>query len=147
MQNLRIRISNCIIIMICFLLITGCTTSAYIRKAQCLPPPFPTTESLDPFEESYRRVVIDKPIQEISDYYFELLTPIDAASLEPYINGQWRIQEEPSSGKLFDCYGTPDSYTVETGCIFLHMTGEEETTIEYMWILSEGAGCSPQLER
>jgi hypothetical protein len=147
MQNLRVKISSWIMIMICFLLITGCTTSSYIRKAQCLPAPFPTTESLDPFEESYRRVVIDKPIQEISDYYLELLTPVDAASEEAWINGMWAIQEEPSSGKLFDCYGALDSYTNETGCIFLHMTGEEETTIEYMWILSEGAGCSPQLER
>lgn len=147
MQNLRVKISSWIMIMICFLLITGCTISSYIRKAQCLPPPFPTTESLDPFEEDYRRVVIDKPIQEISDYYFDLLTPVDPASEEAWINGTWAIREEPNSGKLFACNGAPDSYTNETGCIFLHMTGEEETTIEYMWILSEGGGCYSQFEQ
>jgi hypothetical protein len=144
------KISSYIVIMICFLLITGCTTSSYIRKAQCLPSPFLPTESFNPVEERYRRVVIDKPIQEISDYYLNLLTPIDAASLEPDISGQWRIQElaEPRSGKLFDCYGTLDRLDDETGCIFLHMTGEEETTIEYMWNLGEVApGCFSQLER
>ena len=150
MQNLRVKIISWIMIMICFLVITGCTTRSYIRKAQCLPPPFPTTESLDPFEENYRRVVIDKPIQEISDYYLDLLAPIDAASLEPYISGQWRIQQlaEPRSGKLFDCYGSLDRLEDETGCIFLHMTGEEETTIEYMWNLGEVApGCFSSLEQ
>ncbi len=147
MQNLRAKLSSCIMTIICFLLITGCTISSYIRKAQCLPPSFPTTESLDPFEEDYRRVVIDKPIQEISDYYLDLLAPVDAASEEGGSKGQWRIQEEPRSAKLFDCYGAVDSYTNETGCIFLHITGEEETAIEYMWILSEGAGCYSQFEQ
>lgn len=137
--------------MFCFLLITGCSNSSYIerlaRKSQCLPPPFPTTESLNPPEEYYRQVVIDKPIQEISDYYLDLLAPVDAASLVPYISGQWRIQEEPSSGKLFDCYNSIDSLTGETGCIILHRTSEEETTIEYIWNLGEvPPGCESSLE-
>lgn len=148
MQNVRVKIISYIMIMICFLLITGCTDSSYIRRAQCLPPPFPTTESLNPFEEDYRRVVIDKPIQEILDYYLDLLTPVDAASEEGEINGQWRLQEEPSSAKLFDCNGSLGSYTGETGCIFLHMTGEEETTIEYIWNLGEvSPGCDSLLEQ
>jgi hypothetical protein len=154
--------------MLYFLLITGCTNSSYIRKAQCLPPPFPTTESLNPHEEYDRRVVVDKPIQEISDYYLDLLIPVATPSSVAWYNGTWRIQEEPSSVKLelvhgtwsiqeepkepssakvFACSNGIDSYTVETGCIILHGTGEEETTIEYIWILGEDSpGCSSSLE-
>jgi hypothetical protein len=165
MQNLRVKISSCILIMIYFLLITGCSDRSYIRKAQCLPPPFPTIESLNPHEERYRQVDIDKPIQEILDYYLDLLTPVDAASSEAWINGTWSIheepssvklklvhgtwsiQEEPSSAKRFHCSNSIDSYTGETGCIILHRTGEEETTIEYIWNLGEvPPGCASSLE-
>jgi len=152
MQNSRVTLSHCIIIMTCFLIITGCTNSSYrerlVEKSQCIPPPFETTQSLDPIEESYRQVDIDKPLQEISEYYLELLTPVDAASEEAWINGMWAIQEEPNSGMLFDCYDSIDRLTKETGCIFLHMKDEEVTTIEYMWNLGELApGCSSELDR
>lgn len=156
MQNIRVKISNRFIIIICFLLITGCTNSSYIerlsRQSQCLPPPFQTTESLDPVEESYRRVDMDKPIQEISGYYLDVLTPVEVkkGSVVNHIDGDWYVHElpEPKSGKLFDCYNSIDRLTKETGCIFLHMKDEEETTIEFIWNLGELApGCSSLLEQ
>ena len=155
MQDLRVTLNNYIIILICFLTITGCSNSSFqewmARQAKCILPPFQTTQSLDPVEESYRQVDIDKPIQEISGYYLDALTPVDAKdSSVNYINGIWRTQElaEPQSGMLFDCYNSINRLTKETGCIFLHMKDEEETTIEYIWNLGEIApGCSSQLER
>ena len=153
MKNIRAAVKIFIIVMTCFL-ITGCTRSSYrerlVSKAQCIPPTFQTTQSLDPIEESYMKIDVNKPIQVISEYYLELLTPVDVKDLESFVYGAWRLQEltEPNSGMLFDCYGSIDRLTKETGCIYLHMEDDEVTTIEYMWNLGElAAGCSSQLEQ
>lgn len=153
MKNTRVTSRNFIIIITCFLTI-GCTSNSYrervVRKSQCIPPAFQTTQSLDPIEESYRQFEVDKPIQEVSECYFALLAPVDAKDLDTFIYGAWRLQEltEPNSGMLFDCYGSIDRLTKEAGCIYLHMKDEEITTVEYMWNLGELApGCSSQLEQ
>jgi len=154
MQNLRATFSNCIMLITCFLIITGCTDSSYrerlVRESQCIPIPFQATQSLDPLEESYKQVDVDKPIQEIADYYFEILAPVDVKDLDSFVYGAWRIQDlaEPASGVLFDCYNSIDRLTKETGCIYLHIKDEEVTTIEYMWNLGELApGCSSSMEQ
>lgn len=151
MKNLTITIGNCVIIMTLFLIMTGCTHEQMVRKSNCVPPPFPTTQALDPIEERYRRVDVDKSVQEISEYYFDLLLPIDAKGPDGWVYDVWRVQEwsdYSTSIMLFDCSGSIDRLTKETGCIFLHIKEAEVTTIEYMWNLGDVVpGCSPQLEQ
>lgn len=145
MQYLTEKMSRYIIIMVCFFLITGCSDSGYIKKAKCLPPAFPTTDPLNPHEERYRQIDVDKPAQEILDYYLELLTPVEAGSREAYINGTWSIEQDWIPATLLECPNSIDAYTGETGCIILHTISEEKTTIEYIWNLGEVIpGCSPQ---
>ncbi|MBK7894751.1 MAG: hypothetical protein IPJ90_07680 [Anaerolineaceae bacterium] len=150
MKDIKVKLTGYVIIMTCFLISTGCTHERMVKRSQCIPPPFPATQSLDPNEERYRRVDVDKSVQDISEYYNNLLTPIDAEDLDVYVSGTWRMQEltQPYSMILFECSGSVGQLAFETGCIFLHMKGEEETTIEYMWNLGDVApGCSPQLEQ
>lgn len=144
MPNIKMKIINYILIVGCFLMMIGCSDSSYIKRSQCLPPTFPTTESLNPYQERYLKVDVDKSIQEVSEYYIELLEP----STEYPIN-TWSMVELKGieAGIIqFVCYGSLDSFADETGCILLHIKGEGETTIEYIWNLSEIAtGCYSQL--
>lgn len=154
MKNLRVRLIEYIVIII--LMAAGCSNDSFqermAEQAACIPPAYILTQSLNPVEENYMQVDINKPIDEISKYYIDLLMPIDAKDSFSVdnINGIWRIQEYPKgeSGKMFDCSDSINRFTKETGCIFLHMKDDEETAIEYIWNLGElTPSCSSLLEQ
>lgn len=141
-----------LIIVMHIVITAGCTTGKLsfkermMNEAKCIPPLHPTKELFNPIEEDYLLSNKGEPFRDVTDFYLDLLSPVSAKdSLLYNTNGLWRVQNlpEPESGKLFDCYNMIDSFTEETGCIFLHNKSENETVIEYRWYLSEiSSGCS-----